>query len=45
VFFLIEVVRGKPVAKEREGMVHFIGMVLLMILMVYVMFKDIKGLF
>jgi regulator of sigma E protease len=45
VFFLVEVVRGKPVAKEREGMVHFIGMVLLMILMVYVMFKDIKGLF
>jgi regulator of sigma E protease len=45
VFLLIEAVRGKPVKREREGMVHFVGMVLLMLLMVYVMFKDIKGLF
>lgn len=45
VFMLIEVVRGKPVKKEREGMVHFVGMVLLMLLMVYVLFKDIRGLF
>lgn len=44
-FMLIEVVRGKPIKKEREGMVHFVGMVLLMILMVYVLFKDIRGLF
>ncbi len=44
-FMLIEVVRGKPVQKEREGMVHFVGMVLLMILMVYILFKDIHGLF
>ncbi|MDO5402735.1 MAG: RIP metalloprotease RseP [Eubacteriales bacterium] len=45
VFLLIEAVRGKPVKKEREGMIHFIGMILLMLLMVYIMFKDIKGLF
>lgn len=45
VFLIIEAVRGKPVKKEREGMVHFIGMVLLMMLMLYVMFNDIKGLF
>ena len=44
-FMFIEVVRGKPVKKEREGMVHFVGMVLLMILMVYIMFKDIVNLF
>ena len=44
-FMFIEVVRGKPVKKEREGMVHFVGMVLLMLLMVYVMFKDIVNLF
>lgn len=44
-FMFIEVVRGKPVKKEREGMVHFVGMVLLMLLMVYVMFKDIVSLF
>lgn len=45
VFLLIEAVRGKPVKKEREGMVHFVGMVLLMLLMIYVLFKDIAGLF
>ncbi len=45
VFMFIEVVRGKPVKKEHEGMVHFIGIVLLMILMVYVLIKDIIGLF
>ena len=45
VFLLIELVRGKPIKKEREGMVHFVGMVLLMLLMVYVMFKDIVNLF
>ena len=44
-FMFIEVVRGEPVKKEREGMVHFVGMVLLMLLMVYVMFKDIVNLF
>ncbi len=45
VFMLIELVRGKPVKKEHEGIVHFVGMVLLMILMVYILFKDIRGLF
>lgn len=45
VFCIIEVLRGKPVSKEKEGMVHFVGMVLLMILMVIVLFNDIKNLF
>lgn len=45
VFMFIEVLRGKPVKKEHEGMVHFVGVVLLMILMVYVLIKDIRGLF
>lgn len=45
VFLVIEAVRGKPVSREREGMVHFIGMVLLMLLMVFVMFNDIKNIF
>jgi regulator of sigma E protease len=44
-FLVIEALRGKPVKAEHEGMVHFIGMVLLMFLMVYIMFKDIAGLF
>lgn len=45
VFLIIEVLRGKTVKKEHEGIVHFIGMILLLALMVYIMFKDIRGLF
>ncbi|MDE6054022.1 MAG: RIP metalloprotease RseP [Lachnospiraceae bacterium] len=40
-FMLIEVVRGKPVPPDKEGMVHFIGFVALMILMVFVLYNDI----
>ena len=45
IFLIIEELRGKPVKREHEGMVHFVGMVLLMMLMVYIMFKDIVNLF
>ncbi len=45
VFMFIELVRGRPIKKEHEGMVHFVGLILLMILMVYVLIKDIIGLF
>lgn len=45
VFLVIEAVRRKPVPREKEGMVHFVGIVLLMILMVFVMFNDIRKLF
>lgn len=45
VFMLIEVVRGKPVPADKEGMVHFIGLVAFMILMVFIMFNDIMRLF
>ncbi|MCM1155946.1 MAG: RIP metalloprotease RseP [Roseburia sp.] len=41
VFMFIEVFRGKPVPPEKEGMVHFAGMVVLMLLMVFVMYNDI----
>lgn len=44
-FCAIEVVRGKPVDREKEGVVHFIGFVLLMILMVFLVFNDIKNIF
>lgn len=44
-FLLIEAVRGKPVSREKEGIVHIIGFVLLMILMVFVVFNDIRKLF
>jgi len=44
-FLLIEVVRGKPVPPEKEGVVHFIGFVALMILMVFVLYNDIVRIF
>lgn len=44
-FLLIEVIRRKPIPPEREGMIHFIGLVLLMLLMVFVTSSDIYKLF
>jgi len=44
-FMFLEVVRGKPIAKEKEGMVHMIGIILLMLLMVFVFFNDIRNIF
>lgn len=44
-FLLIEVVRGKPIPPEKEGVVHFIGFVALMVLMVFVMYNDIARIF
>lgn len=44
-FQLIELVRRKPVNRNVEGMIHFTGLVLLMILFVVITFKDIMNLF
>lgn len=44
VFLIIEAVRGKKLNPNVEGMVHFAGFVLLMILMVFVMVNDFKRL-
>ncbi len=44
-FCVIEIVRGKPVDREKEGMVHFIGMILLLLLMVFLIFNDVKNIF
>lgn len=45
VFLLIEVVRGKPIPPEKEGIVHFVGLVFFMILMVVVLFNDLANIF
>lgn len=45
VFLLVEVIRGKPVPPEKEGIVHFIGLVFFMILMVFILFNDISNIF
>lgn len=40
-FIFIEMIRGKAVSAEKEGLVHFVGMILLMLLTVVVMYNDI----
>ena len=45
VFLLIEAVRKKKIDPEKEGMVHFVGLMLLLGLMVLVMFNDIRKIF
>jgi len=42
-FVLIEMVRGRPIAPEREGMVHLVGLALLLSLMVVVVINDIMN--
>ncbi len=43
-FMFVEVVRGKPIAPEKEGMIHFAGLVVFMVLMVFIMYNDIMKL-
>jgi len=45
VFMFIELIRGKPVPAEKEGFVHLIGFVALMILMIFVLYNDIVRMF
>lgn len=45
VFMIVEAIRGKRVPPEKEGWVHGIGMILLLALMAFVMFNDVKRLF
>ena len=45
VFLIVEAVRRKRVPPEKEGMVHFAGFALLMVLMVVVLFNDIRNIF
>jgi len=44
-FFAVEAVRGKPIDRQKEGMVHFIGFALLMLLMLVVTWNDIQRFF
>lgn len=45
VFLIIEFIRKKPLNPEYEGYIHFIGIVLLMLLMLFVTYKDFMKLF
>lgn len=44
-FFILEAIRGKPVDRQKEGMVHFVGIMLLMLLMIVVTWNDIQKFF
>ena len=41
VFLLVELVRGRPVDPEKEGLVHLTGFALLMVLVLVVTYRDI----
>ncbi len=45
VFLAVEAVRRKPINRNIEAYVHFIGIILLFALMILVAIKDIRGLF
>ncbi len=42
IFLLIEFIRGKKMDPEREGSIHFIGFVALMLLMVFTIYNDVS---
>ena len=44
VFLLIEGIRRKPVSPEREGMVHMVGFVVLIVLLLFVAYRDVANL-
>lgn len=44
VFILLEMIIGKPIAKKYEGIIHTVGLMLLLLIMVLITFKDIWSL-
>lgn len=43
VFIILEALRGWPIDREKEGMIHMAGMAVLMVLMVFILFNDIRN--
>lgn len=41
-FLIIEAFRGKPIDKTKEGFVHIAGVLVLLLLMVFVLFNDLR---
>ena len=44
IFMIIEAIRRKPIAPQKEAVVHLIGMLFLFALMIFVTFKDVMRL-
>ena len=42
-FVLIEAIRGRRIEPQREGMVHLVGMLMLLALMAFLIFQDIAN--
>ncbi len=40
-FLFVELIRRKPLPAEKEGMVHFVGLIALMALSIFLMYRDI----
>ena len=40
-FVIVEMIRRKPIPPQKEGMVHFIGFALLILLSIFIAFMDI----
>ena len=40
--YIVELIIRRPISKDKEGMIHFIGFILLMVLMVFLIFNDIR---
>ena len=45
VFLIWEAITHKPVPPDKEGMVHFIGLMFFMVLMVFLLFNDLVNIF
>jgi regulator of sigma E protease len=45
IFLLIEIIRGKPVPRDKEALVNFIGVIFFIILIIFVFFNDIRNIF
>lgn len=43
-FLIIEAIRGKRIDPNKEGMVHFVGMMVLFAFMIFVVFNDVRKL-
>lgn len=44
-FLMVEAVRGKKIDPEKEGMIHFIGFALLIVLILFITYQDILRFF
>ena len=45
VFIIVEMIRRKKISPDKEGMVHFAGLVVLMAFMIFIMANDIRNIF